>query len=52
MNRIDESARLFSEGYACSQAVLIAFAPIAGFNRTEAHQPRRAVVPLCADRNH
>ena len=36
MNRIDEAARLFGQGYACSQAVLIAFSPLLDLDRSEA----------------
>ena len=36
MSRIDEAGRLFAKGYACSQAVLIAFAPLVDIDRSEA----------------
>ena len=36
MSRIDDAARLFGEGHACSQAVLIAFAPLVDLDRSEA----------------
>ena len=36
MSRIDDAGRLFGEGYACSQAVLIAFAPLVDLDRHEA----------------
>ena len=36
MSRIDDAGRLFGQGYACSQAVLIAFAPLLDLDRNEA----------------
>jgi C_GCAxxG_C_C family probable redox protein len=32
LSRVDDAVRLFGEGYACSQAVLVAFAPSLGLD--------------------